>query len=532
MRISKNPVPVLFIIILVLLMGCDVFFSDLARKPDIDLDGSYSAFYAVTFDPNGGSGGIYTVEVMRGASVSSMPPEPFWPDGSRTFLEWQILDGDTFTGSSTVNSNMTVYAKWSTSVPVSGIMVIFDLNSGSGNFTLFQIMNDANENKASEPSPEPWRLGFEFTGWYYDDGTGETLWDFDNEITDNITLTANWLMREYTLFYHENNGDTDDEVPSNPVPYLNNNTILAYDNALLGFTPPTDHVFLNWNTVDPALSPSNPNPPGTRFYPGQALNILPGWGEELSDPISLYAHWRDASIVPETFTVSFNLNGGSLTPHPDAITGLLEDDVLDAALDKPVPARTGYTFKGWYTEPGGVNEWIFDNGIDTPTPVKEDTVLFAIWDIRSYHVVYNANGGSGTLPTGGTYKYDETVTISSPGSSPGDLSRDGYDFLYWNTEDPVNPSTIPPDPDPPGTRFFPGQSVVNLPGWDDDDKILGTPPLPTVTLYAQWAPKTYTVSFNSNLGTHVDAILNVAMTGEMNGSSMTSLPPLLHLQRP
>ena len=502
MAIKKNAVKIfVFLLTLFILGSCDVLFSDFARKLDLGNDTPGSTFYRVTFDPNGGLGTPLERTAPIDLPVSSWPSTPLWENGSRTFLRWVTIHGTTFTSSSPVYQDMTVYALWSTDTPEDAIIVVFDLRGGSGNFPLFQIMSSTNNFRATPPLP-PERLGYTFTNWFYNDNSTERLWTFSDEVEEDILLYAGWNIKNYIVIYHENNGVTDSEISRNNA-FTSTELILNYQNGALNFTPPPGKVFANWNTSNPALSPLNPNPASTRFHPGQNLNILPGWGNLANaSTINLYAIWVDDVQSTDTFTVSFNLNGGSLASHP-APQSVDENDFVDRPPNDP--SRTGYSFLGWYDAIEGGNLWYFDGEGSPgpgPTEVKEDTVLFARWAIRSYRVAYNANGGSGNLPSGGTFEYDETVSILSPGSSVGDLSLEGYRFLNWNTLDSsINPTS---------SSLFPGQNVVNLNGWDDDTTAAGSPLLPLVTLYAQWARKTYTVSFNANLGSFVNAIPNVS----------------------
>ena len=58
------------------------------------------------------------------------------------------------------------------------------------------------------------------------------------------------------------------------------------------------------------------------------------------------------------------------------------------------PARTGYTFAGWFTEPEYVDS--FDFSMDT---IRHNITVYAKWDINSYKVSFNSNGGNYTPDT-------------------------------------------------------------------------------------------------------------------------------------
>jgi len=89
-------------------------------------------------------------------------------------------------------------------------------------------------------------------------------------------------------------------------------------------------------------------------------------------------------------------------------------------------------------------------------------------------VTFNANGGSGTVPSAQTVSAGNSITLPSGGN----LSRSGYAFGGWNTNSNGN-----------GTNYSAGSSYT---------------PTGNVTLYAKWnavsTSTTYTVTFNSNGG--------------------------------
>lgn len=87
----------------------------------------------------------------------------------------------------------------------------------------------------------------------------------------------------------------------------------------------------------------------------------------------------------------------------------------------------------------------------------------------SYTVSFNANGGNGA-PSSQTKWYGTNLTLSS--TKP---TKTGYSFTKWNTKS-----------DGSGTSYYPGGTYSSNSG---------------ATLYAIWAPNTYTVSYNLNGGT-------------------------------
>lgn len=93
----------------------------------------------------------------------------------------------------------------------------------------------------------------------------------------------------------------------------------------------------------------------------------------------------------------------------------------------------------------------------------------------TYAVTYNGNGGSGTVASQ-TKTSGQSFTTRANG-----FSRTGYTFTGWNTA--ANGT---------GNAYAANTTYPNFP----DN---------AVTLYAQWTPVTYTVSYNANQGTGAPA---------------------------
>ncbi len=139
----------------------------------------------------------------------------------------------------------------------------------------------------------------------------------------------------------------------------------------------------------------------------------------------------------------------------------IEDIVLDYGAPVPKPDNPEW--------PGHVfNGWIYNNRfVDIPsTMTYDDRVFYADWKTATYTVSFDANGGSGTMD-------DETIDYgASTTLYPNEFKKTGHEFAGWNTEE-----------DGSGTPYADKDVVTDL---------------GDVTLFAQWAPVSYTVVFHSN----------------------------------
>ena len=161
-------------------------------------------------------------------------------------------------------------------------------------------------------------------------------------------------------------------------------------------------------------------------------------------------------------TLSFDSNGGSTV---DDITGK-----YGATVNLPTaPTKTGYIFEGWYTDENLTNK------VEEKLELTEDTKLYAKWTAITYTVQFDANGGDGAMDSQ-TFTYDINQNLRE-----NTFTRTNYDFDGWNTAN-----------DRSGTSYSDEASVINLTSENNG----------TVTLYAQWEPITWDISYNPNGGTN------------------------------
>ena len=153
----------------------------------------------VTFDSNGGAfgGGWITDTRLLEAGNSlgtDMPDAPIRT--GYAFKEWNTAadgSGTEFTGSTVVNSDITVYAQW---IPTYEVIVIdsYAAVNGTGNYTEGTLVTiDAGI-----------RSGYTFAGWTVDMGTA-VLADASDAITtflmpnEDVTVTAQWTQNTYEV---------------------------------------------------------------------------------------------------------------------------------------------------------------------------------------------------------------------------------------------------------------------------------------------------------------------------------------------
>jgi uncharacterized repeat protein (TIGR02543 family) len=146
-----------------------------------------------------------------------------------------------------------------------------------------------------------------------------------------------------------------------------------------------------------------------------------GSGDDYADGASfgfsgdtpLYAQWDRNPVGPRI--VTFDTNGG---------TGTMAEVTSGAAAPLPTNTltRDGYTFAGWNTQEDGTGTQYADGAT---FDFGSDETLFAQW-IENRTVTFDPNGGIGTMP--------DQSTVGTAPLAENTLTREGYTFAGWNTE--------------------------------------------------------------------------------------------------
>lgn len=290
------------------------------------------------------------------------------------------------------------------------------------------------------------RTGFTFAGWSktangtkaYDNRGA--IWNLGNKGA-TVNLYAIWTAKEYTVHYYPNNGTgsmSNSQHTYNVTSSLRSNT----------FSRP-GYAFAGWATT----------PAGSVVYANQQnmKNVSPS-GETLN----LYAVWS-----PLQYSVRYNNNGGagtmSSSTHTYKTSGRLSANTF---------TRTGQMFLGWATNATGDVVYIDRYDMRDVIPTSTSMILYAVWGPQVYEVVFNANGGTGSMSKM-TFTYGQTSSLSA-----NTFTRSGYTFAGWATS-------------ATGAVSYNNQaSTRNI-----------VPATSTLNLYAVWTPNSYSVIYNANGGT-------------------------------
>ncbi|HOL15650.1 MAG TPA: InlB B-repeat-containing protein [Bacillota bacterium] len=129
------------------------------------------------------------------------------------------------------------------------------------------------------------------------------------------------------------------------------------------------------------------------------------------------AHW-----TPIIYSVQYDANAEDATGTMAQNTHTYD---LPANLAKNAFTRTGYSFAGWATSPGGDVVYADEAEVVNLLAEQGGTVtLYAQWTVIQYQITYYLNGGSNNLANPAMYTVEDELTLVAP-------TREGYIFTGW-----------------------------------------------------------------------------------------------------
>lgn len=336
---------------------------------EFQLDELYPT-YTITYELDGGTLSNAPAQYNKNSGTVTLPRPT--RDGYR-FTGWTGTDLTEKTLDVVIPAGSTGDRKY-TANWVETRTVTFDVN-GHGTAPDPQTVDIGT--KAVKPT-DPVQTGWRFDGWYTDKDC-TAAYDFDKEVTEDITLYAKWVQT-VTVTYHVGSYGT---APASQ-------TV----DAGKKFTRPADPVdsraiFQGW-------------------YTDENYTTAYDFGSAVETDLNLYAKWKDG------YRVVFQTAYGT-APAEQKVA-------LNGKATKPAdPTATGYIFKGWYTSQ------LYTAEFDFNTPIAADTTLYAKWD-EIYTVTFNV-GGHGTAPAA------QKVENGGKATKPENPTAKGWRFDGWYTDE-------------------------------------------------------------------------------------------------
>ncbi len=257
-------------------------------------------------------------------------------------------------------------------VPANGTLVLevyYDRNT----YSLTYEDNDAVDVYFGAAIPEaaktPEKDGHYFNGWV---GVPATM------PADEVAIAADWKAESYTLTFTDLFGNIVDDMT---VTYGEEITVPA------GLVR-EGYVFDGWS---PELT--------------ETIGDLGNNG----DTVAFAAQWK-----LNQFTITIKLDGGNINGETADVV-ITQDYLSDVEFsDKPV--KEGYTFVDW--------------SIPVPSTMPaEDMTITALWQINTYTITFNTDGGSDVAAITGPYG----TAITAPAAP----TKEGHVFAGWSEEIPA-----------------------------------------------------------------------------------------------
>ncbi len=190
--------------------------------------------------------------------------------------------------------------------------------------------------------------------------------------------------------------------------------------------------------------------------------------------INLYAVWGR-----HAYTVKYDSN------KPDKASNTVMGVITDTLCTYDVQSRlnsnqyslTGWTFKGWSTTPNGTVEYTDGSEIKNLTDkVNGIVTVYAVWEENTYTIQYETNKPNTATGTVQGVMNDVTIGYEDTIQLTNQYTLEGWSFLGWSSS-------------ADGTPIYNNAEQVSGISEKDGD---------TVTLYAIWGTRFYTIKYNSN----------------------------------
>lgn len=402
--------------------------------------------YTIKYNSNGGTGSLSNTSATYDKSVTLRSNSSKMTKTGYTFAGWNTKkDG---TGTSYANAasvknltsedegTVTLYAKWT---PISYTIKY------NGNGATSGSMNDtsaAYDTAVSLTNNSFVKTGYQFIGWGISSGAA-TATCSNGASVKNLTATSGavinlyalWKANTYTVSYN-GNGATGGSM---------SDSAHTYDTAK-------------------SLSPYGYKQVFSVSYQGNSGKVYDGTGQAVAaynqSVSSSFNSWNVASAGDgKKYS---NLESVLNLTATNSGTVNLYAQWTDSSITLPSGIREGYDFLGWSKSQTAASP---DSGFKAgdKVTITADATLYAVWKLKTYAVIYDSNGGSGTMQEG-TKIYGQSYQILE-----NEFKREGYDFIGWSTNPDLDVLYEKPE-------YQPGDS------YDSNQEI---------TLYAIWAQRFY-----------------------------------------
>lgn len=324
--------------------------------------------------------------VLYGTDISGLDPNEWEIDPDEIPCPYKDEAEHYYLAGWYANQEGTVEFNWNRTMPANNLMVYavwkpytykvtFDPGAGTiagANEDGVLIQEVAYKDRAISPESSPTLENHVFLGWTYVDKEGnEVAWTFNNQITEDVTLTAKWSSESTLILqYYAKNGDGKYELfHTDPNIYDD-----GADTIITSKVP--SGRFIGWESYPGS---------GTLFTAGDPFvvntenDIADGTLDTYVKLIAAYDELPDTSIT-------FDANGGVFKNYAETYVMDLSNNAgvdLDSIAN---PTREHYKFVGWNTAEDGSGTTYTGDGKTTTEEIGVDNIdedaniLYAVWE--------------------------------------------------------------------------------------------------------------------------------------------------------
>ena len=330
----------------------------------------WSDYYTITFDYNGGHNKYNMTEyskvfyIIPGKNIGNyiVDLEPDMNMYDYTLEGWLAPDGEIYMNDAwhiaqyVPSGDETLKAVWGKSHTVT-----FYGNGGTYGNQSTRTVQVSDGGILSTNDAVFKRDGHEFAGWKIQE-TGEVL-SIDTEayiVTQDLTLVAQWIQKDYWTITYEPNGGTfkNDSYKSEKV--VKNQTAYVLRRA---YCTKDGSVLIGWKIKD--------DPSGTIY----SNTFVP------ESDVTLVAQWADA------VNITLNANGGTFsTGNETTVYAAPAGQTFGHNESLETPVNGNKEFLGWYTDSDCTHP------LKTSQVISSDITLYAKWTENAYTVTVHAYG--------------------------------------------------------------------------------------------------------------------------------------------
>ncbi len=345
-------------------------------------------------------------------------------------------------------------------------------------------------------------VNYTFQGW----NTEEHITGTSYEVGSSITMDANKdLYAVWTRAIPLDVQDATTGVSTTVYGTYNCTTLSDYTN------PSKDgYTFNGWYTQEAGggnyvISPEKELQPGVYHWTNYDNNT----NEFMRYPTStssLYAKWT------QTVTLNANTDNHGSGNNKTATATWNKGTVSISSHCTPA---SGYKLEGYYTDATGGTKILNADGSFAATNITNyitdskwtkagATTLYAQYEVNTYTIHYDPNDDKYVGEATGSMDDQAATWGIYPTLTSNGFTREGYTFAGWATS-------------PTGAVVYSNGQTLSTNLTNDNNA--------TVTLYAKWTPKTYTVTFNARGGSGLTPTSKTVTMGATYGTLATVTPP-------